>query len=171
MEPDVILKNFNSTFATWEKELNNYSLEQLCKKPNPESWSLGEPYIHLIGQTLYYNIEQIKICISTNENENGEKSAEGKEVFLHNSFPDQKIKAPSPEFETVHQPNSIEEIREALSHIKNLMTELESKFGKNPFKGKQNIRVYTILMQVNGTSLLRCIFVIILDKKKGLICI
>ncbi len=136
MEPDVILKNFNSTFATWEKELNNYSLEQLCKKPNPESWSLGEPYIHLMGQTLYYNIEQIKICISTNENENGEKSAEGKEVFLHNSFPDQKIKAPSPEFETVHQPNSIEEIREALSHIKNLMTELESKIEKSPFKGK-----------------------------------
>jgi len=95
----------------------------------------------------------------------------GKKFFYITHSLTKKIKAPSPEFETVHQPNSIEEIREALSHIKNLMTELESKFGKNPFKGKQNIRVYTILMQVNGTSLLRCIFVIILDKKKGLICI
>ena len=60
----------------------------------------------------------------------------GKKFFYITHSLTKKIKAPSPEFETVHQPNSIEEIRKGLLRIKNLMTELESKIEKSPFKGK-----------------------------------
>ncbi|MEJ7682628.1 MAG: hypothetical protein WKG06_33180 [Segetibacter sp.] len=58
----------------------------MCAKPSPNSWSLGQVYMHLIDDTNYY-IEQIKICVSTNDNVIEEASPGAKTMFLNNDFP------------------------------------------------------------------------------------
>jgi len=64
-EINVILGIFNQTIDDWISELESYRLEKLLLKPTPESWSLGQLYIHLIDQTKYY-FEQIEDCLDQN---------------------------------------------------------------------------------------------------------
>lgn len=85
-----MLKDFNHTIDIWIKELRRYDFIQLCVKPSPGSWSLGQVYMHLINDTNYF-IEQIKICVSTNDNMIEEASPDARSLFLNNNFPDEMI--------------------------------------------------------------------------------
>ncbi len=53
----MLIDDFNHTIDIWIKELKQYDFIQLCAKPSPKSWSLGQVYMHLIEDTNYY-IEQ-----------------------------------------------------------------------------------------------------------------
>jgi len=86
----MLIEDFNRTIDIWIKELDQYNFKQICAKPSLTSWSLGQVYIHLIEETKYY-IEQIKICLSSNENLIEEASPDAKTMFLNNDFPDQQI--------------------------------------------------------------------------------
>ncbi len=130
----MLIYDFNYTIDAWVKELERYSFMQLCAKPSPKQWSLGQVFMHLIEDTNYY-IEQIKICISTNDHSNEEISANGKAMLQNNEFPDEVIEgAPANAF--MPQPESKEQLLRDLVNIKNEMNKLAALISSTTFKGK-----------------------------------
>jgi hypothetical protein len=50
----MLIDYFNLIIDYWIDELDHYTFEQICRKPSPEGWSLGQLYMHLIENTNYY---------------------------------------------------------------------------------------------------------------------
>ncbi len=130
----MLVEDFNHTIDTWIKELEPYKLEQLCVKPAPDSWSLGQLYMHLIESTHYF-IEQIKICLASNENALGEALPQAREMFHNNAFPDILIEGP-PSNALTPNPESKKQIELALMDLKEEVRQIETLITHSPFKGK-----------------------------------
>src|SRR5882724_500905 len=133
MQPDDIFKKFILTFDIWLKSLNHYSTYQLQKKPDNQSWSIGQVYMHLIDQTINFNIPQIEICISNNDNAEKVKSVEGEEVFRQNSLPPIRLKSPA---QAPPQPENVEEVLEGFYKVRESLSVLTRKISITKFKGK-----------------------------------
>tara|TARA_R110002033_G_scaffold170646_3_gene213663 strand:+ start:89 stop:619 length:531 start_codon:yes stop_codon:yes gene_type:complete len=117
------LKKFNKTLEFWNNELNKYDIDTLLEKPNSESWSMGQVYIHLINSTLNFHLQQVKTCLENKEHSEKKKNFKG--IMTYNilgSFPPIKINVPPTEFYTPKQPENKEEIIKGLSKVK---TEME----------------------------------------------
>jgi hypothetical protein len=130
----VLFKDFHHIIDVWTSELIKYNFTDLVAKPSPTSWSLGQVYVHLIDNTCYY-LEQVKICLSNNDNSDGEASINAKRMFHDNEFPNQFIEGP-PENELTPQPESKEQLMRGLSEIKNEVCNIEILFSKGSFRGK-----------------------------------
>ena len=130
----MLIEDFNHTIDIWIKELEHYDFTQLCAKPSPNSWSLGQVYMHLIAETSYY-IEQIKICVSANDNVLEEASPGAKKMFLHNEFPDEIMEGPATNSH-IPQLGSKEELMSYLMNLKDEMNNAEILISKSLFKGK-----------------------------------
>ncbi|MEJ7680619.1 MAG: DinB family protein [Segetibacter sp.] len=129
-----MLRAFNHTIDIWINELEQYDFLQLGAKPSPKSWSLGQVYMHLIDDTTYY-IEQIKICVSTNDNVIEEASPGAKTMFLNNDFPDEIIEGAPANF-YIRQPDNKEQLMRCLMNLKDEINNVEILISKSPFKGK-----------------------------------
>jgi len=130
----MLIDDFNHTIDTWIKALDEYDFNQLCAKPSSTSWSLGQMYMHLIEDTSYY-IEQIKICLSNNDNATAEALPNARAMFANNSFPDEIIEG-APSNQSIPQPKSKEQLLYCLQNIKTEMNTLATFINQNLFKGK-----------------------------------
>lgn len=130
----MLIDDFNHGIDTWIEALHHYNFVQLCRKPSPDSWSLGQVYMHLIENTNYY-IEQIKVCLSNNNNESMRPSDIAKTMFLNNDFPDELIEGPSSNNNT-RQPVSKEDLQNSLFQIKHEMNHLYSLISQTNVHGK-----------------------------------
>jgi hypothetical protein len=129
-----MLTDLNHTIDYWINELEQYSFTQLCIQPSPGNWSLGQMYRHLIDDTRFY-IEQIKTCISANDNAMEQASPTARAMFADNSFPDQLIEG-APGNNSIPQPASKEELRSCLLNIKDEINRLSILVSESLFKGK-----------------------------------
>lgn len=137
MNPAKTLKVALSNVELWEKELEKYDLERLLKKPDSESWSLGQVYMHLIKASLGFHRAQIETCIKSNENSLARKNFKGFLSFhVLGKFPPIKIKVPASESYTPAQPESISQIKEGLASVKRMLQELAPKLQADHRKGK-----------------------------------
>ncbi|UYQ95705.1 DinB family protein [Chitinophaga horti] len=57
------LQQFCHTIDRWTGFLPGYSLEQLCQRPHPGSWSSGQVYLHLIQDTRFF-VEQMEAALA-----------------------------------------------------------------------------------------------------------
>jgi hypothetical protein len=130
----MLVEDFNHTIDIWIKELKRYNFAQLCTKPSPETWSLGQVYVHLIGVTNYF-IKQVEICLSTDDNAGEEASAAAKTMFLNNDFPDKMLDGPPSNAHT-GQPDSEEQLMSGLMNLKEKVTNIGVLRSKSQFKGK-----------------------------------
>jgi hypothetical protein len=130
----MLLNNFNNTIDLWIDALEQYTFRQLCARPALGSWSMGQLYTHLIDDTNYY-IEQIKICLATNDNANEEASPFAKMLFLNNCFPDTIIEG-SPSNALILQPASKKVLVDGLLNIKAEISTLCTLISTSKFKGK-----------------------------------
>jgi hypothetical protein len=128
------LQDFNNEIDTWITELGKYSFTHLTAKASQASWSLGQVYMHVIGQTEYY-VEQILSCISNNDNSQDDMSANGKMLFQNNGFPDEIIEGPSTNADTP-QPVSKEELMLHLLRIKKAINHAAVLISGSSFAGK-----------------------------------
>ena len=126
--------NLTKTLDTWIDALSQYDFQQLCAKPSPASWSIGQVYMHLIENTVYF-IEQAKICASSNDNITGEPSGAAKAMFANNSFPDEILEGP-PENAATPQPLSKAQLIVELNRIKSESEEISVLITASQFKGK-----------------------------------
>ena len=79
-----------ATIDPWISYLDEYTINQLHANPAPGNWSIGQLYVHLIGDSNYY-IQQARLAQATNEHATGEPAPEAREMFRKNAFPDIKI--------------------------------------------------------------------------------
>lgn len=130
----MLIEGFNHTIDIWIKELEHYNFKQLCAKPSADSWSLGQVYMHLIEDTNFYT-EQIRICVSANNNVTEEASPGAKAMFLNNDFPDEIIEG-APANSRIPQPDNKEQLRSYLLNLKDEMNKAEILISKSLCKGK-----------------------------------
>jgi hypothetical protein len=129
----ILFEKITDIIDAWTKALDDYNLASLHFKPAPVKWSIGQLYIHLITDTQFY-IEQAQTCLSTNENQNENKSAAA-EIIFRNGFPDKMIEgAPSNAF--IPQPQNKEQLVNGLLNLKNEMSTLAIAISSSSFKGK-----------------------------------
>jgi hypothetical protein len=129
-----MIENFKSTIDFWINALQQYEFDQLCAKPSPNSWSLGQVYVHLIENTRFF-LEQAKLCLSSNDNESEESSPEAKTMFLNNEFPDVILEGP-PSNALTQQPNSKMELLNDLMDLKEEVAIVGNQLLQSDSKGK-----------------------------------
>ena len=136
MNNQKTLNDFLKIVEIWEKELEEYDLEQLVQKENSENWSMGQLYKHLVDGTLNFHLPQANKCISMDENKSKKKNFKGFMAYnILGAFPSIKIKVPPSKTYTPHQPESISELKKG---FQDLRREMKSTFEnlQNDKKGK-----------------------------------
>ncbi len=123
-----ILFQFEKTAGVWLASLNQYSEEQFIKKPDANSWSIGQVYNHLVAGTRLYQLQQIAQCLKGKQTErNADKRLPGKLTFFLGSFPPIRIKVPPSETYTPKQPVNIEAMKTGLEKLIKIMQKTEQK--------------------------------------------
>jgi len=130
----MTIENFNRTIDHWITELEKYDYLQLCSKPPPTKWSMGQMYAHLIGDALFY-IGQIKVCVTNNDHIEEQPSAAAQTMFSNNAFPDEMIEG-SPDNAFIAQPESKEQLMADLVNLKSEMNKAALLISESPFIGK-----------------------------------
>jgi hypothetical protein len=129
-----IIQNLNHSLDSWLKALDDYNFDVLCKKPTAESWSLGQVYMHLIHNSWHY-IDQIKICLTTNDHESDQPSDNARAILHNNELPDAFIQGPASNALTP-QPQSKDELVYGLIRIKEEFNDLSPLVATTTFRGK-----------------------------------
>ena len=128
------IENFNHTVDLWIKALEGYDYDQLTARPSTTSWSIGQVYMHLLGDTSFY-IEQIQVCVTTNDHATDQPTPAGKIMLLNNDFPDEMLEgAPSNAF--MPQPESKEQLMKDLLNLKAAMNNAATLISESPVHGK-----------------------------------
>ncbi len=128
----IYLSNFNTTIDTWIAWLEKYTLAQL-RTQIPNSWSLGQVYMHLIAETQWF-VEQMQEAVNTSANTGKTMSENGTAMFANNSFPDIRIVTPSTA--VIEQPQSKAEVSKQLHHIRDEVNNLFATHDLAIAKGK-----------------------------------
>jgi hypothetical protein len=118
MAPEEALKNFQSTAQIWFDGLDTYDDEQFSRKPDEESWSIGQVYSHLLRSANHFQLGMIDQCVSGTAEQTEEGMNEpGQAVFEQGGFPNRPIKVPASPGYTPPQPESIDEVRAGLASL------------------------------------------------------
>lgn len=128
------INEFDHTITVWIQALQDYSLSQLCQKPDVESWSMGQVYRHLIDDTRFY-MDQIRICLSNDDHKDESASPAAKKMFGDHTFPDLRLKGPDTNPGPA-QPENREALLQDMVRLKNEMKQLEELIPQSPFQGK-----------------------------------
>jgi hypothetical protein len=160
----AILSQFEKTVGIWLASLNHYTEEQFVKKPNADSWSIGQVYNHLVAGTRLYQLQQIAQCLDGKQIEkNGRKKFPGKLTFILGSFPPMRIKVPPSETYTPKQPPNIEAMKTGLKKLVKIMRETEQRLAgaseipktAHPAFGFLNAREWFLLIEMHFRHHLR----------------
>ena len=130
----MTIENFNHTIDYWIKELEHYTFIQLCTKPSPTNWSLGQMYRHLIDDANFY-VVQIKMCVVNNDHATKEATVHGKMMLRNNDFPNEVIEG-SPNNAFIPQPGNKEQLMSDLLSLKVEMNTVAALILESPFNGK-----------------------------------
>ena len=134
VEISGLIGNFDLSINTWISGLDHYSIQQLLMKPAPDSWSLGQVYMHLLDDTRYY-VDQIRICVSTDDHAHDEAISFARGMLAKNEFPDEALKG-APDHNQMPQPVSIDQLKNDLLQLKSDMHEVARIMAESPFSGK-----------------------------------
>ena len=134
------IDKFNAIIDTWINDLSGFGMDQLTRKPDSKSWSLGQLYQHIIDDTNWYN-EQIEISLANDDNATGKMTKEGSLLFERGSFEDVRIQGDPKISENVKQPISIVQLQTDLGKLKEETNKIwsriqnTSKYGKSEHPG------------------------------------
>jgi hypothetical protein len=129
----MLIDDFNNTIDPWINTIQHYSFEELCKQPDEHNWSIGQVCVHLINDTSWF-IEQIKICLLSDDNANETMIPFAQIIFKNNSFPDEKLTNPANV--NVLQPSSKENLLQAFINLKKDMNDVAVQIANTKSKGK-----------------------------------
>jgi len=130
----ILLQAFNQTIQKWIDFLDDYTLEMLGKKPDDNSWSLGQVYTHITDDTAWF-VEQMATAMQTNADSDKEMHEHARNMLQNNSFPDVMIEGPATGI-FIKQPGSNDEMRQKLLAIKGEVNELYGSFDPSKAIGK-----------------------------------
>lgn len=120
MNPSEIVLSVETRVKTYLMELENWDMEQLCRKPSEDAWSLGQMLVHLMTAPHFMQLRNLELCRDASNPAvqiGGAKSPIGEEVFRMGSFPPDPIRVPpSPQY-TPAEPQSKDEIRVGMQDV------------------------------------------------------
>jgi hypothetical protein len=129
----MLIDDFNRTVDIWIHTIQQYNFEHLCTQPAANVWSVGQVCMHLINDTNWF-IEQIRICVSNNNNANETMSPFAQTMFLNNSFPNERLTNPANA--NVPQPISKEILLQLFIHLKKDMNDAATQIANSKSTGK-----------------------------------
>lgn len=124
-----VLAAFEATVERYVMELDSLGLEQLRSKPDKETWSIGQMYVHLIQSAQYLHLQNVDQCLASGEETwmpMGQKTERGKAVFESGSFPPIPIRVPASLEYTPCQPENKEQLLVGLRSVVERMKRTES---------------------------------------------
>ena len=111
---------FKETLDIYFERLKGYSEERFIQKPDENSWSIGQVYVHAILANDHFFLKQAERCLNKEDTHKGKgRNNRGRVVFLINGFPNMKFKMPESAEVTPRQPESIDSIRQKLKRTFN----------------------------------------------------
>lgn len=113
----VIIESVNKMIDLWIDQLSKYAYEQLCLKPGPENWSLGQVYMHLIEDTRWY-YQQIEQCLLNPDHATEETSKTAKNIFAANDLGNVQITGDPFAAESMAQPERIAQLKADMQALK-----------------------------------------------------
>jgi hypothetical protein len=131
----MLIDQFNKTIDDWILSLDQYSFDELLIKPGPESWSLGQVYIHLVNETRYY-ISQVEECLKTNDHAAEKMKGEGVTMLSNNTFPNARIRGEPDSIAKIQQPTSQWQLKLEMEGLKTAMNKLWNRMIQQPTVGK-----------------------------------
>ncbi|MBD7908524.1 DinB family protein [Sporosarcina gallistercoris] len=112
--------------AKYKSFLHHYTLEQLRYIPEPEVWSIGQLYDHLIVVAHEY-LDSVEACAKVAGEQKQGKTEFGEHLFKNGGFPPIKIKLP-PELDAPPDNKKLsEDIMLELDRLSERMKQLELK--------------------------------------------
>jgi DinB family protein len=133
-DTDKIITDFEGTLHGWIRALDDYPLSILLKKPAPDSWSLGQVYMHIINETNYF-LQQVEICLMSEENSDRRMHADAMIMFQSNGFPDILIAGP-PNNANTPDPLTKDEVQQGLASIAHRLVILREPLRQHRISGK-----------------------------------
>ncbi len=85
--------SFDETITQWIDFLDQYTIDQLLEEPEPQSWSMGQVYIHLLDNSRR-QLDQAKASLASGTDKEREMYEEAKVMFALGSFPNKQIQGP-----------------------------------------------------------------------------
>ncbi len=128
------IEKFNHTIDCWITALGQYSVAALQARPTPTSWSIGQMYLHLIQDTGFY-LDQLKVCLTTNEHAHESASTFVMAMLRNNEFPDLIIEG-HPANATIPQPESKDQLLTGLEQIRQQANILALQMATTSINGK-----------------------------------
>ncbi|WP_405079920.1 DinB family protein [Paenibacillus chitinolyticus] len=127
------LNRFEQLAETYIQELENYSLEELTRKPDEDQWSLGQMYVHLIKSALYRHLPIMEACrTSSGSEEAAGKTESGVEAYARGSYPPIRIQVPPSKEYTPLQPESKDELVSGLREVIRAMRAIQPTLADIP---------------------------------------
>jgi len=160
----TILTQFEKTVGIWLASLDHYSEEQFIRKPDADSWSIGQVYNHLVSGARLYHIQQIVQCLESKETEKkAEKKFPGKLTFFLGSLLPVRIKVPPSDTYTPKQPANKEAMKKGFEKLMRMMRETaqnlsgasEIPTANHPAFGALNAREWFQLIEMHFRHHLR----------------
>ena len=130
----ILLNAFNETIKLWIDFLDDYTLEMLCRKPDDNSWSLGQVYTHITDDTAWF-VEQMTAAMQTSADSEKKMHENARIMLENNAFPAIMIEGPATN-SYIKQPESKDEVRERLLDIKKDVNNLFASFDPAKAIGK-----------------------------------
>ncbi|MFT3679655.1 MAG: DinB family protein [Ferruginibacter sp.] len=127
--------DFNDTILIYNSKLDDYSYKQLLIKPSPEEWSIGQVYMHLLNETIYY-MEQANCCLANDDNAQEKMSTTAEIIFKNNSLPRQKIKNDNIDALKMKQPSSKAQLQKEMLQLQGDVNHLSKQVRAGKSRGK-----------------------------------
>ncbi|MBB6637505.1 DinB family protein [Cohnella thailandensis] len=154
------LRQFEVSIKTYLSELEKLEWEQLLYKANPEEWSIGQMYVHLIQSAQGMQLRNADLCLAGSEENlsaNGEKTESGKAVFDQGSFPPVRVRVPASPQYTPKQPESRDRLIEGLHAVAERMRGMEPALAQasernkvlHPRLGALNAKEWFLLVEMH----------------------
>ena len=135
MDTNEIVSSIGVQTELYLDELTNLSMDQLCRKPDDNAWSLGQMMVHLMNSARFMQLSNVDACRDASNpavHVGGAKTDRGEEAFRVGSFPPIQIQVPpSPQY-TPAQPESKEEIRAGMQDVMVRMRSVASTLDEIP---------------------------------------
>ncbi|MCS6819410.1 MAG: DinB family protein, partial [Chitinophagales bacterium] len=119
----------DQVIEAWQQDIDNYTIEQLLRKPSADEWSLGQVYIHLWMSAKGFFFKNIQRIADKDVSvvKGGRKNVLGYLVFLFKRLPRIKIKMPQQVAVEPMAPESKELLHKRMDEVRSLVAEWAEK--------------------------------------------
>ncbi len=123
------------SLETYEQGLAALSPQALLRQPDPESWSMGQLFIHLLDDTMNFHLRLMEACLSPEAPREGEKNRFGEAAYQANAFADIRVKGRRTAA-NVPQPSGKAELEGKISQLRAALDKAADRLETNPPSGK-----------------------------------